>query len=102
MGKDPKDEGLDRLFAAARKAGFYKPGAEYGFEARVAAKVRTKREGRPPFFLWAWRLIPVFVSIVIVLGIWIYTSQRSQRIDLSAVSSIGSEETMLTAFLTGE
>ncbi len=102
MEKDPKDEGLDRLFTAARKAGFYSPGAEYGFETRVAAQIRAKREERPPFFLWAWRLIPVFVTIVIFLGIWIFTYQQNQQIDLSAVSNIGNEETMLTAYLTGE
>lgn len=102
MEKDPKDEGLDRLFAEARRAGFYRPGAEYGFEARVAANIRAQREGRPAFFLWAWRLIPVFATIVIFIGIWLFTSQQNQQIDLSAVSNIGNEETMVTAYLTGE
>jgi hypothetical protein len=102
MENDPADNGLDRLFDKARKAVFYKPEAEYGFESRLMARIREKREDRRPFLLWAWRLIPVFVSIVIFLGIWTYMSESNQRFDLSAVAGINNEETMLTAFLTGQ
>ncbi len=102
MKNDSTDNGLDRLFADARKAELYDPDMEYGFETRLMARIRAEREGRMPLLLWAWRLIPVFISIVIVLGIWTYLSDSNQRIDLSAVAGIGSEETMLTAFLTGE
>ncbi len=102
MKNDSTDNGLDRLFADARKAELYDPDMEYGFETRLMARIRAGREGRTPLLLWAWRLIPVFVSIVIFLGIWTYLSDSNQRIDLSAVAGIGSEETMLTAFLTGE
>ncbi len=103
MIDDPKeDEKLDRLFAEARKAELYDPKIEYGFETRVMARVRMEREGRMPLLLWAWRLVPVFLSVVILLGIWTYVSTPDQRIDLSAVAGIGNEETMLTAYLTGE
>ncbi len=102
MENDHGDEKLERLFAEARKAELYVPEVEHGFETRLMARIRAEREGRMPLLLWAWRLIPVFVSIVILLGIWVYMSESNQRIDLSAVAGIGSEETMLTAFLTGE
>jgi len=102
MENDRKDNKIDRLFAAARKAELYEADREYGFETRVMAKIRAKREGRMPVFLWAWRLIPGFVSIVIFLGIWILASESSHVIDLSAVTGIGNEEAMLAAFLTGE
>lgn len=103
MGNNPNDSGLDRLFGEARKAALYKPDAEHGFETRVMAKIRAKREGRMHLLVWAWRLIPVFASIVMFLGIWTYMStSENQWIDLSAVAGIGSEETMLTAYLTGE
>lgn len=102
MEDDPRDNKLDRLFADARKAELYRQDLEQGFEARVITRIRAEGEARPPFFVWAWRLIPVFVSIVIVLGIWTYLSESNQRIDLTAVASIGSEDTMLTAYLTGE
>jgi hypothetical protein len=100
--EDRNDKGLDELFAAARNAVFYRPDAELGFETRVSANIRARREGRSSFFLWAWRLIPVFVSIVIFLGIWFFASEPNQQIDLSTISNAGSEDVMLTAYLTGE
>ncbi|MGD1074610.1 MAG: hypothetical protein ABR903_00820 [Thermodesulfovibrionales bacterium] len=102
METDQNDSRLDRFFAAAREAELYDPKKEYGFESRVMAEIRAKREGQIPFFVWAWRLIPVFISIVILLGIWTYSSESRYTTDLSAVTRIGSEETMLTASLTGE
>lgn len=102
METDSNNEKLDRLFAAARKAKLYKTDMECGFETRVMEKILAKRERQMPFLLWAWRLIPVFVSIVILLGIWIYSSRYSSMADLSAITEIGNEETTLVTFLTGE
>jgi hypothetical protein len=102
METDPSNDRLDRLFTAARRAEPFKPSGEFGFETRVMAKIQAKREGQAPFHLWAWRLIPVFVSLVILLGIWIYMAESRYETDLSAVTKIGNEEAMLTAFLTGE
>jgi hypothetical protein len=102
METDPNEEKIERLFAAARQAEPYKAAIEYGFETRLMAKIRSERERRMPFFLWAWRLIPVFVSIVIFLGIWTYESRYSHMTDLSAITGIGNEETTMVAFLTGE
>jgi hypothetical protein len=102
METDSNDEKLERLFAAARKAEPYKKEMEYGFETRLMEKIRAERERQMPFLLWAWRLIPVFVSIVIFLGIWIYESKYSHMADLSAITRIGNEEATLVAFLTGE
>jgi hypothetical protein len=102
MENDPGDDMLERLFAAARKAEMYDSGKEVGFETRVMAGIRAKREGQIPFLLWAWRLIPVFVSLVILLGIWIYATESRSPIDLSAITKITSEEAILTAFFTGE
>jgi hypothetical protein len=102
MRHDTDDDKLERLFAAARKAELYRSEMEYGFETRVMAKIRAKNEGRVPYLLWAWRLIPVFISLVILIGIWTYASESSSMIDLNVITRIGNEEAMLTAFLTGE
>jgi len=102
MENDPTENKLDRLFAAARKAEPYASGVECGFETRLMARIRAKREGQMPFLLWTWRLIPVFVSVVIFLGVWIYAFESHPAIDLSAIIRIGNEEATLTAFLTGE
>ena len=105
METDPNEEKIDRLFTAARKAEPYEKEIElieYGFETRLMAKIRAERERQMPFFLWAWRLVPAFVSIVIFLGIWIYSSRYSHMTDLSAIIGIGNEETTMVTFLTGE
>ena len=102
MENDPKDVKLDRLFAAARKAELYTPEKEYGFETRLMARIRAERESQKSFLRWEWRLIPLFVSLIIFLGIWIHASESRLTIDLSALTHIGNEEVVLTAYLTGE
>jgi hypothetical protein len=102
MGTDLNDEELDRLFAAARKAVHYRTDIEYGFETRVMAKIRAESERRKPFTAWAWRLIPVFASIVIFLGIWMYSTRYSSTADMTTLTRVGNEDTTLVAFLAGE
>lgn len=105
MGTDPNEDKLERLFAAARKAKPYKKESElmeYAFETRLMAKLRDRGERQTPFLLWAWRLIPAFVSIVILLGLWTYEIRYGHMTDLSAITDIGNEETTMVAFLTGE
>lgn|SRR3989304_6304759 len=102
MENDLHDTNLDRLFAAARKAEFYNPNLEFGFEMRVMAKIISERESEHPFLFWAWRLITVFSLLVVSLGIWIYLSGPGQLADLRTIADLGSEEPMLTAFWSGE
>jgi len=102
MEHDPNDTKIERLFATARKAELYTTEREYGFETRVMARIRAARERQNSFLVWEWRLIPLFVSLIIFLGIWIYTSESGSVVDLSAIMHIGNEEVLLTAYLTGE
>jgi len=102
MRNDLNDEKLDRLFAAARKAVHYREGIEYGFENRVMARIRAEGERQSSFLLWSWRFIPVFASVVIVLGIWIYSTRYSSTADLTTLTSVGNEDTTMVAFLAGE
>lgn len=102
MEDDPRDVKFDRLFAAARKAELYPPEKEYGFEARVMSRIRSERESRKSFLLWEWRLIPLFVSLIILLGIWIYASEPHPVVALDALTHIGNADNVLTAYLTGE
>ncbi len=102
MENDPNDEKLDRLFAAARETDPYPVDREYGFETRVMAKIRETRQGEIPFLSCAWRLIPVFVTLLVLIVVWMYASESNYAIDMSAINSIGNEDTTLVAFLTGE
>ena len=102
MKNDRDDDGLERLFAAARKSQPYNANLEYGFETRVMAKLRAQRGGQKPFSSWAWRLMPAFVSAVLILGIWVFLAEYRQLVDMNLIMGINNEETMLVASLTGE
>jgi len=102
MENNGDEERLERLFEAARKSQPYNTEIEYGFETRVMAKIKAEREKRKPFFSWSWRLMPAFVSAVLILGIWTYMAEHQQWVDLSSIAGINHEETMLVASLTGE
>ena len=102
MENDKQDERIDRLFAEARKSQPYEANLEYGFEARVLVKIREQRGAQKHFFLWAWRLIPAMVAVVMMLSAWTYITEQGQLIGLSSIAGIGNEETMLVASLTGE
>ena len=102
MNNDRSDERLDRLFALARTADLSRPEREAGFEGRVMARIGARRREETPFFAWTWRLVPFFAALVIIMGVWAYAVERQGGTDLSAVTKIGGEETMLMAYLTGE
>ncbi len=102
MKIDPKDNDLDRLFAAARKAELYKTEREYGFETRVLARIQANRTENRSFLLWAWRLIPFFASIVICLAIWISFFEPSHASDLIAGAGNGYEDAVVVSYLAGE
>jgi len=55
----------DKLFKVVREAKPDTSRAEYGFETRLLARLRAERS--QPI---AWRLLPVFAAVVIVLGVW--------------------------------
>jgi len=99
---DRDDDRLKRLFADARKSQPYNANLEYGFETRVMAKIRAQRGGQKPFYSWAWRLMPAFVSAVLILGIWVFLAEYRQLVDMNLIMGINNEETMLVASLTGE
>ena len=72
------DEGLNRLFQAARQHPPDTARVEYGFETRLRARLRAER-ARPAAWPWAAvtaRLLPVFAAIVVALGAGNLTSPR--------------------------
>jgi hypothetical protein len=46
--------------------------------------------------------VPAFVSVVLVLGMWTYMTEHKDLLDLSSITGINNEETLLVASLTGE
>jgi hypothetical protein len=102
MENDRDDDRFKRLFADARKSQPYNANLEYGFETRLMAKINEQRGKQKPFYSWAWRLMPAFVSAVLILGIWVFLAEYRQFVDMNLIMGINNEETMLVASLTGE
>ncbi len=93
---------LDKLFQAARDAKPDTSRVEYGFEARLMARIRSEEEPESPWFVWAWKLMPAFAAIVLALGVWNFTGPSVSPNDLHAAITGGVEESQLVSFLTGE
>ncbi len=63
---------LDALFALARERRPDTARAEYGFETRLIARLRARRQPEA-LSLWAvltWRMAPFFAACVVALAIW--------------------------------
>jgi len=99
---DNTDEKLDRLFAAARSVSPDTSAREDFFETRVVARIRERRESRQPWFSWAWRLAPVFVVAVIVLGSASLLLDRDGSADIFSAIANGHDEYQVVAYLEGE
>ncbi len=102
MDRDPKDDKLDELFAAASKAELYERSREYGFERRVLARIQTSRNEGKSFGFWAWRLMPFFASILLCLAGWMYVYEPSHAADLISGAGIGNDDAIIVSYLAGE
>jgi hypothetical protein len=99
--KDRNDELLDRLFMTVRSNKPDTAPVEDHFETRLLARIEEERAGEALWPLWAWRLIPWFATIVVLVGIGsvLYDPLRSG--DLFAQFTNGYEEYLTTSLLAG-
>jgi len=70
MNDQEHDGQLDALFAQARARRVDTSKAEYAFETRLLARLRTERETSSVWAMVSWRLIPFFAVCVVALAIW--------------------------------
>jgi len=96
---DRRDVELDRFFALARKASPDISGVERNFETRVMARIR---EGREPWYAWAWRLAPIFLALTILLTGWSIFFSPLHPADPVTTLVSGTQEVALLDNLTGE
>jgi hypothetical protein len=92
------DDQLHNIFAAARRAAPDTARAELAFETRLLARLRAARNAAP-WFVWTWRLAPLFAAIVVALGVWNYNAAPNPLDDLHGVYNA---DATLVAILTGE
>lgn len=100
--KNEHDTLLDELFAAARPI---KPDVvaviEDHFETRLMARIEERQSSRTLWSAWAWRLIPWFATIVLIVGIGGVIFDPMRSADLFAPFSNGYEEYQTTSMLAG-
>lgn len=97
--RDRRDAELDRYFALARQASPDISGVERNFETRVMARIR---EGREPWYAWAWRLAPIFLALSILLAGWSLSYSPLLPADPVTMLASGTQEVALLDQLTGE
>ena len=96
------DDKLDRLFKAARAARPDTSAVEIGFETRVVARIRERREKRSPWHTWLRRLVPAFTAVVLILIISSLLIEPDSSQDVFAAITNGHEEHLVISYLTGE
>jgi hypothetical protein len=80
-------DNLDKLFKSARAAKPDTARAEYGFETRLMARLRNERANEQPWYAFAWRLVPIFAAVVVLLGVWSRSAFRSLTVEAALGSS---------------
>ena len=102
MKNKEADERLDLLFAKARAADPGPSAREEGFEGRLMAKLREQRGEGTPWYLWAWRSVPLFTAVVLVLITVCGAQTPGTGAYLSHALTGGFEESTLVSYYTGE
>lgn len=97
MNDDP-DRQLDALLTAARVASPDTSRLEFGFETRLAARLRE--ESGASLFAWAWRLCPFFAALTLAVAWWSQSNERAEVYsEIAAEAAPANEE--LVAYMTG-
>ncbi|HUI08065.1 MAG TPA: hypothetical protein VL486_13785 [Verrucomicrobiae bacterium] len=96
------DEQLNELFRAARTDRADTSRAEYGFETRLAARLRAERERFVPWPAIAWRLAPAFAVIVAAAAVWLMATPGINSTDLRSAIADDEVERMLVTHFTGD
>lgn len=86
------DEQLDKLWAAARRAAPDSARVEFGFEARLLARLRARPE---PWWRWGWRLLPGLAALVVALGVWHLAATANEW-------PVAADDAVLLSYLTGD
>jgi hypothetical protein len=64
------DPELDALFALSRARRSDTSAAEFAFETRLMARIRSQREHHSAWALVSWRLLPFFAACIVALTVW--------------------------------
>ena len=102
MNDDEADDRLNLLFAKARAVDLGPSTREEGFERRLMARLREQRSDSTPWYWWAWRSVPLFSAVILVLVTVCGTQTVVTGAHLSHDLTGGYEEATLVSYYTGE
>lgn len=100
--KDSADERLDRLFAAVRVEPVDTAALQEHFETRLMARIHERCAASTPWYLLAWRAIPVFAMIAVVITIAAYSFTIKPSNDMFAAITGDQDEIYGSGYLIGE
>jgi lipopolysaccharide export LptBFGC system permease protein LptF len=89
--KDERDELLDQLFCTVRSMKPDTAATEEHFETRLLAGLKERRESRAMWSAWAWRLVPWFSIVVIIVAAGSVLIDPGRSGDMFAVFTGGDE-----------
>ena len=97
--KDKQDELLDQLFRTVRSMKPDTAAAEEHFETRLMAGLEERRESRALWSAWAWRLVPWFSIIVIIVAAGSVLIDPGRSGDMFAVFTGGDDEYQVSSLI---
>ena len=99
MNDDPEEK-LSALFAAARADERDTSRVEFGFETRLAARLREESGGS--LSAWAWKLCPFFAALALAAAWWGQVNLRAEAAtQIVTEATQPNEEQVLLAYMTG-
>jgi hypothetical protein len=99
--KDERDELLDQLFRTVRTMKFDTAAVGEHFETRLMARLEEHRESWALWSACAWRLVPWFSIIVIIVAAGSVLIDPARSSDLFAVFTNGFDEYQVTSLIAG-
>ncbi len=98
---DNSEEKLSALFAAARADERDTSRAEFGFQTRLAARLREESGGS--LAAWAWKLCPFFAALALAVSWWGHVNLRAAAAtEVLTEATQPDAEQVLFAYMTGE
>ena len=96
------DKRLDQLFAAARTEYSEKIALEEHFETRLMARIREQRSELLPWYAMAWRMLPAYTGIALIVATCSITFNPARSTDIFAALTASQEDNVSISLLAGE
>lgn len=96
------DERLDQLLALVRADRTDTSALEAHFETRLLARISERRTAPSPWYALAWRMVPAFAVVAMVLTVSTLAFVPKQSNDLFAALTTDQDETADSGYLIGE